>query len=182
MGKPSQQLSNDPKYQGDLLTASIKVGEQLAFSALSSELLILLTLAIPRNKWHKYIGRSQYPKFKEQSIATNNKPICSDEDVLYRGSVKNLAAAATLQTGKSVGYNPKYFVKVQELQTLLCQSVANSARFVHDCSESLAICTATIRINFKDIVFDNIREIIDIASDIFGCLLTVSSNFRFFGI
>ena len=99
LGKPSKQLIEDPKYQGDFLAASTRVGEQLALSALSSELLILLTLSIPRKQWHKYIGRSQYPKFKEQSIASNNKPIYTDEDVLYWGSVKNLAAA-TLQTGK----------------------------------------------------------------------------------
>ena len=55
LGKPSQQLVNDPKYQGDFLAASTRVGEQLALSALSSELLILLTLSIPRKQWHKYI-------------------------------------------------------------------------------------------------------------------------------
>ena len=155
LGRPSTELAKDPKYQGDFLLDSIKVGEQLALSALSSEMLILLTLSIPRKQWHKYIGRSQYPKFREQSIASNNKPIYTDEDVLYWGSVKNLASA-TLQTGKSVGYNPKYFSKVQELQTLLAQSDANSTRILHDCAEAIAICTATIRIHYSDVIFDNI--------------------------
>ena len=109
----------------------------------------------------------------------NNKPIYTDDDVLYWGNVKNLAAA-TLQTGKGIGYNPKYFIKVQELQLLLCQSAAKSTRLELDCSESLAICTATTRINCKDIVFDNIRDIIDIAIDNFGCLLSISANSRFF--
>ena len=68
---------------------------------------------------------------------------------------------------------------MQELQTLLAQSDANSTRILHDCAEASAICTATIRIHYSDIIFDNIRDIIDIASENFGCLLSVSANLRF---
>ena len=178
LGKPSVELNKDNKYQGDFLIDSIRVGESLALQALSSEYLILLTLSIPRKQWHSYIGRSQYPKFKMVSIASNNKPLYKDPDVLYWGGIKTLAAA-TIQTGKLVGYNPPYFFKVQELQSELCNSVGNSVRFVHDISESLAVCTAIVRSDFKDIVLDAVRDILEVATNNFSCILTVASNQRF---
>ena len=64
LGKPSVELNKDNKYQGDFLIDSIRVGESLASQALSSEYLILLTLSIPREQWHSYIGRSQFPNLK----------------------------------------------------------------------------------------------------------------------
>ena len=103
LGTPNKELKNDPKFQGDFLIDSVTVGEQLAQQALASEFLILLTLGIPRQQWHRYIGRSQYPKFKLVSIASNKKPIYTDDDVTYWGCVKSLAAA-TVQTGIKVGY------------------------------------------------------------------------------
>ena len=111
LGTPSAALKNDKKFQGSFLTDSIKVGENLAMQALSSEMLILITLDTPRQEWHRYIGRSQYPRFKTKSVAaSNNKPLYCDEDLLYWGSVKTLAAA-TLQIGISAGYLPAYFFK-----------------------------------------------------------------------
>ena len=41
LGRPPCELDSDPKYQGELKSASIKVGEELALAALSAEFLIL---------------------------------------------------------------------------------------------------------------------------------------------
>ena len=40
----------------------INNGEYLAYTSLSSELLVLKVVEVPRSQWHKYIGRGQYPK------------------------------------------------------------------------------------------------------------------------
>lgn len=47
LGKPSQTLEDDPKYQGGLLEAQISNGEQLALAALSAEIAIVNVLNIP---------------------------------------------------------------------------------------------------------------------------------------
>ena len=62
LGKAPKALEEDPKFK-DLLNSSIQSGEKLARSALSIEYLVLEGAGIPTKDWHKYIGRSQYPKF-----------------------------------------------------------------------------------------------------------------------
>ena len=62
------------------------------------------------------------------------------------------------------------------MQSLLCESVGHSARLAQDCSASLAICTATIRIDFSNIVFDHIREVVEVAKENCACPLTISSQ------
>ena len=65
---PAVELKADQKFQGELLQASITAGEELAFAALSSELLVCRVAEIPPHEQHRYLGRSQYPKFKNKSM------------------------------------------------------------------------------------------------------------------
>jgi len=62
-GHPEPPLLADLKLKGETLKDSIAVGEQLALSALQSELYILKIAQIPENRYRKYIGRSQFPLF-----------------------------------------------------------------------------------------------------------------------
>ena len=68
LGKPTQTLHTNPIFQDSLKNDNVKVGEQLAHTALTSELLILDVVQIPRNQQKLYTGRSQYPKIKEKTI------------------------------------------------------------------------------------------------------------------
>ena len=68
LGKPVSALKHDPKFQNELLAQSIKNGETLAKAALTAELVVLDVCRIPRKEQHEYVGRSQYPKFKNKKM------------------------------------------------------------------------------------------------------------------
>ena len=53
LGSPSPSLKDDPKFQGELLQAQLVSGEQLAFAALCSELVVLLTVDVPSKLRYK---------------------------------------------------------------------------------------------------------------------------------
>ena len=72
LGKPIDVLNDDIKYQGDFLSDSIQEGEKMALSALTSELLVLITARIPVRDRGRYLGRSQYPRFRTHSVCRAN--------------------------------------------------------------------------------------------------------------
>ena len=69
LGSPMTVLDKDPKYQGIVCSSAIVQGEALAHIALAAELLVLSIDGIPEKDWHKYIGRSQHPKFQSKAFA-----------------------------------------------------------------------------------------------------------------
>lgn len=77
LGSPTNCLVEDPKFSGELLTAQILNGQKLALAALAAELTILNTLKVPLDQQHKYIGRSQYPKFKLKPLVQKQQHITS---------------------------------------------------------------------------------------------------------
>ena len=68
LGKPPEALQEDHKFQGELLSAAIAVGEDMAQASLSTEYLVLKVAGVNEATWPRYIGRGQYPKFKEKPI------------------------------------------------------------------------------------------------------------------
>ena len=50
LGIPCAELVNDPKFQGDALSKAIEVGESMANTALTAELLILAVAEVPEDK------------------------------------------------------------------------------------------------------------------------------------
>ena len=78
-GKPSLELKKDPKFQGEYKSQSILAGERVALAALSAEYFVLSILGIESSEQYKYIGRSQYPKFRRQPIVARS----SDQDDRY---------------------------------------------------------------------------------------------------
>ena len=90
LGKPCKELSNDSKFQGELLQQQISNGEHLALSALTSELLVLDIAQIPRDEQKSYTGRSQYPIFTVKPLIKHNTSNDFCPDLLYWGQVKQL--------------------------------------------------------------------------------------------
>ena len=75
LGRPNNVLINDIKFQGSVKVASILAGERLAEASLAAEVLTLRLAGIsePNCEFHKYTGRSQYPRFKLVPITSNNR-------------------------------------------------------------------------------------------------------------
>ena len=94
LGSPMSALDEDPKYQGSLRSSAVAQGEALAQVALAAELLVLLIAGIPDKDWHRYIGRSQYPKFQIKSICTPNsiEPLGNIVHLRFWTKVRGLAA------------------------------------------------------------------------------------------
>ena len=93
LGKPNTVLNNDPKFQGKLKQDCIDNGEYLAFSSLSSELLVLAVAEVPRLQWHKYIGRGQYPKIVNKPIISKNnvpEPSILEKHEVFRNAIKGV--------------------------------------------------------------------------------------------
>ncbi len=61
LGRPSQALLEDPKYNQEFLEKAGYVGESFAQAALASEYLILRLAKIPPEDRNRYTGRSQFP-------------------------------------------------------------------------------------------------------------------------
>ena len=71
LGQPQASLKEDPKHQNpDMLL----VGEQFAKASLVTELVILMGAGIDSKHFFKYLGRGQYPKFKNKSMIRANPP------------------------------------------------------------------------------------------------------------
>ena len=70
LGSPSQSLSSDPKFQGNLANQMILSGEKLAQASLASEFLVLKVANVPSQDHPKYTGRGQYPKFQHKSLVS----------------------------------------------------------------------------------------------------------------
>ena len=66
LGKPHPTLAQDVKYDAQYGKASVTTGEQLAQASLASELMVCGLAEVP---YSKYIGRGQYPKFRNTPIA-----------------------------------------------------------------------------------------------------------------
>ena len=97
LGQPLDTLANDPKFQGAIAVDSIKAGEIMAHAALSCELLVCNVSDIPHTQRYKYIGRSQYPKFKSKPLiskSNTNRYACPH--VMYWGALKNNTRALSL--------------------------------------------------------------------------------------
>ena len=93
LGTPIPQLQEDPKYQ-DLLPSSLVVGEELAQAALASEVLILMVAEVPQSEWYPYLGRSQYPKFKQKKVFSkrDHDDKYDDNNLSFWAGLRNLAA------------------------------------------------------------------------------------------
>lgn len=72
LGKPIPELNDNLLYQGNLKKQNIKVGEDLAFKALSIEKLVLAIAEIPSALHYQYTGRSQYHRIKIKSLTKAN--------------------------------------------------------------------------------------------------------------
>ena len=83
LGFPLKEIISDPliALRHNL---SLKNGEDLALSCLTTELTVLLGANIPRKDRHKYIGRGQYPKVVNKSIVckiTNSRYVSEDLNI-----------------------------------------------------------------------------------------------------
>ena len=119
LGKPSQTLNHDPIFQGDLKQANVKVGEDLALALLTSELLTLDTVQVPRSQQKLYTGRSQHPKLKIQTLineTTQDHCFCC-EHLAYWGDLKG--TLSILVQHATAGNLQYYRVVVQALQSQL---------------------------------------------------------------
>ena len=74
LGKPSEALLNDPKFQGDFLTHSVNSGEEMALASLTTEYFILMLANIDPYVMHRFIGRGQYPSFKYKPLTPRKGP------------------------------------------------------------------------------------------------------------
>ena len=98
LGKPPEALQEDHKFKGELLDAAIAVGEDMAQASLSTEYLVLKIAGVNEATWPRYIGRGQYPKFKE-------KPIVRAHQIDKRFTCPNLSFSASLKSlSKIVGH------------------------------------------------------------------------------
>ncbi len=68
LGSPPRELLDDPKFKGEYTDISIQCGEDLAASSLATEIFVLNIAGIDPKGRHKYIGRSQYPKFRRKPV------------------------------------------------------------------------------------------------------------------
>ena len=130
LGKPSQELLADPKFSGSLLMDSLHVGEQFAVASLASEILVMLVCDIPTKVWHKYIGRSQYPKFKYKPIIESyqSNTYYQDHDLNFWGELHSFATH-TFQTCINKGtYATPTRIAVDHLIALLGKISENSHR------------------------------------------------------
>ena len=130
LGKPSQELLADPKFSGSLLIDSLHVGEQFAVASLASEILVMLVCDIPTKVWHKYIGRSQYPKFKYKPIIESyqSNTYYQDHDLNFWGELHSFATH-TFQTCINKGtYATPTRIAVDHLIALLGKISENSHR------------------------------------------------------
>ena len=91
LGKPTDCLVHDPKFQGPLREEQLKAGEHIAAASLASELLILDVGGVPRDIQHHYTGRGQYPSFKSKSLYKNNPESNICPNLLYWGQVKGIS-------------------------------------------------------------------------------------------
>ena len=73
LGKPSTALIQDTKYNQSYLKDSISTGEQLAHAALATEYHVLNIAKVPETDYHKYIGRSQFPRFITKPIISKSR-------------------------------------------------------------------------------------------------------------
>ena len=89
LGSPPKELLEDPKFKGDYTDVSIRCGEHLAASTLASEIVVLNLAGIDPKHRHKYVGRSQYPKFRRKPVS----PKCGKESKYYD---KDLQACSCL--------------------------------------------------------------------------------------
>ena len=99
LGSPMSVLNQDPKYQGNLRSSAIEQGEALAQIALFAEVLVLSVAGIPDKDWSKYIGRSQYPKFRIKSLCTPNsiQPLDNILNLRFWTTAKGLASQCKLE-------------------------------------------------------------------------------------
>ena len=105
LGRPCSELVNDPKFQGRALDSAIEVGESMANTALTAELLILSVAEVPEDTWFSYLGRSQYPKLKVKSLCRSNhdyKTSCPDLDFWssLRGTLARIKQDSTVDDSK----------------------------------------------------------------------------------
>ena len=91
LGQPHPVLNSDPKFQNDTRKDSIRVGEELAQAALSTELLICRVAKVDPKDFHKYIGRSQYPRFKLKPMVKriHHDDVYSCPHLRFWGSVQS---------------------------------------------------------------------------------------------
>ena len=73
LGKPSNALIQDTKYNQSYLQDSISTGEQLAQASLATEYHVLDIANIPETDYHKYVGRSQFPRFITKPIVSKSR-------------------------------------------------------------------------------------------------------------
>ena len=104
LGKPSEALPGDPKFGGECQGDSIKAGEALAFSTLSSEYYVFWLVGIPKEERHNYTGRCQYPKIFHKPITApkikDNRYLFPECDIVYR--VTNRLSAIIKVNGDSM--------------------------------------------------------------------------------
>jgi hypothetical protein len=95
LGKPIQALQIDPRFQGEYGASSVQAGEAVALSALSSEFLILDLAGVPRQQQHRYIGQSQYPRFKVLPLVRRSPKglVYGDGEIGFWCELRNRLAA-----------------------------------------------------------------------------------------
>lgn len=93
LGKPLSTLDSDIKFQGKLKEESLAAGENIALAALTAEYLVCQVAGIPESKWNKYIGRSQYPKFKNKQLISKSVERDTCPHVRYWGAIKSSLGA-----------------------------------------------------------------------------------------
>ena len=181
LGRPPESLLKDPKYSGSFLFDSLEVGQHLAWVALSIEYMILSVVGIPKNSWHQYIGRSQYPKFKYKHLVPANNPntLYCDDDLVYWGQFKNLAMLCLKSSSRSESCSHRFREGVgrfvdhakwyKDAMTRLPESMVTAAASVLESTEwqnftapDMELPNSSLR--EKLIIFKNM------AQDIFGNL------------
>ena len=81
LGRASEALKYDPKFQGEYREVSVAEGQKIAHASLASEVFICNLAGIDPLERYKCTGRSQYPKFIRRPVTCK-----STKDSKYHSS------------------------------------------------------------------------------------------------